>query len=127
MGRGGESGEELFSHKRPSVLFAFGGLDVKKNAIETLVDEVLDGTAPIFASIIFNSRKTWRPKSVSIVMSTTTRPGKVTIEGHGVGIVDAFFQGIIGIYSQEFSFLRPFDSMTWRSKPPSTKAAGLAQ
>lgn len=79
----------------------------KKNAIEALVDEVLDGTNLDLRVDDFQLQENLETREVRINCNVHhNKTGeKVTIEGHGVGIVDAFFQGIIGIYSQEFSSL----------------------
>ena len=79
----------------------------KKNTIETLVDEVLDGTNLDLRVDNFRLEENLETREVRINCNVHhNKTGeKVTIEGHGVGIVDAFFQGIIGMYSQEFSSL----------------------
>jgi len=79
----------------------------KKNAIESLVDEVLDGTNLDLRVDGYQLQETLETREVRINCNVHhNKTGeKVTIDGHGVGIVDSFFQGIIGIYSQEFSSL----------------------
>lgn len=79
----------------------------KKNAIGSLVDEVLDGTNLDLRVDGFQLEEFLETREVRINCKVHhNKTGeKVTIEGHGVGIVDAFFQGIIGIYSKEFSSL----------------------
>ena len=104
----GDAGRELLSHTRPSVFLLSEVYDVKKNAIETLVDEVLDGTNLDLRVDNFQLQENLETREVRINCNVHhNKTGeKVTIEGHGVGIVDAFFQGIISIYSQEFSSLQ---------------------
>ena len=66
----------------------------KKNAIETLVDEVLDGTNLDLRVDNFQLEENLETREVRINCNVHhNKTGeKVTIEGHGVGIVDAFFQ-----------------------------------
>lgn len=79
----------------------------KKLVIETLVDEVLDGTNLDLRVDEYHLQEILETRLVQVNCRVHHNKSgeRVTIEGRGVGLVDAFFQGIVSIYSQEFPSL----------------------
>jgi hypothetical protein len=83
-------------------------MTVKKEAIGKLIAEVLDGTELRLRVDSYTLKESFEAGTASISAAVhTERTGeKQTINGEGVGIVDAFFNGLVARYSQEFPSLQ---------------------
>lgn len=81
---------------------------VHKDAIEALVKEVLDGTELTLTVDAYELKENLETGQAVLHCAVhDTRTGeKKTIEGQGVGIVNAFFQGLMEMYSGEFQSLK---------------------
>lgn len=79
----------------------------KKAEIEKLVAEVLDGTELTLKVDELHLHENLEINTARVRCDVHhARTGeKKTIEGEGVGIVDAFFQGLVNMYSGEFHSL----------------------
>ena len=78
-----------------------------KETIDTLVGEVLDGTEIKLAVDSYRLEESFEGGEASIACEVhDIRTGeKKLIEGSGVGLVDAFFNGLTKLYSGEFPSL----------------------
>lgn len=79
----------------------------EKQAIAQLVGEVLDGTELGLQVDAYSLEENLESGDVKVrceVHNSRTGEHK-TIDGRGVGIVDAFFSGIVALYSDEFPSL----------------------
>jgi len=79
----------------------------QKQAIEKLVAEILDGTELKLKADSYQFDEDLETGVAKIICNVHhERTGeKKTIEGRGVGIVDAFFHGLVDLYSPEFPSL----------------------
>ena len=79
----------------------------QKESIESLIADVLDGTELNLAVDSYRFEETFESGEATIACEVhDARTGeKKLIEGTGVGIVDAFFRGIVDLYSGEFPSL----------------------
>lgn len=79
----------------------------QKEAIEELIGEVLDGTELTLAVDAYTLRETFEAGEATLECEVhDAKSGeKKTIEGRGVGIVDAFFHGLVDMYASPFPSL----------------------
>lgn len=93
-------GSTLFLEEKES------GMPVREN-IAKLVEEVLDGTEMRLKVDAYRLEESLEDGAVRIHCEVhNERSGeKQVIEGEGVGVVDAFFHGLVGLYSKQFPSL----------------------
>ena len=79
----------------------------RKNSIEALVAEVLDGTELVLRVDSYSLNENLETGEVSISCDVHHEKSgeQQVIEGKGVGIVDALFHGFVDIYSQTYHSL----------------------
>lgn len=80
----------------------------QKEAIKNLIDEVLDGTELQLKVDTYSLEESLETGVVNLRCDVHHhRTGeKTVIEGEGVGIVDAFFHGMVSKYSEQFPSLK---------------------